>query len=765
MLENIYNLFVFIALFLDSIIYSLISWVYQIILVLCQVDILDNSYEITQLMNRLYIVIGIVVLFLLAYSLLKSMVNPDDALKNKKGPVAIIRDVIISIVLIALVPSIFSFAMGFQQSLLTQNTIGKLILGNSSIGGEPSETTIESGGIEIASNILQAFIHPANNECPYIVDEEGRGRFDCSEIEIATENAIGGIPIAGFLFSVDSGFVNYDAIWESIKDTGNFLGITTFAYSISHESVLSYYFIISTAVGIFVLLVLLSYCIDIAIRAVKLAVFQLIAPLPILARIMPNEQGGKVFSNWLKATLSTYLEVFIRLAILFFAVLLIKIVVQNLPTLLVVDDFLGGDASFTVYLFAQLFVIVGIILFIKQAPGIIKDITGLDGGKYKFFNGLKEGFGALKTGAAFVGGTIAGANPLAGYRAAKETNKSGNLASIGHEYMRRQAKLDAKREGATLSDRTTDRIRQAFGLGTKLEQANRNIDKGRDIRGNVQKVTNDTGEDIVLKDDTGRVIDTIKANDREVVMDEQRLNNLQHQKDLNKRAMSEIEEQIRQLKDLQAVNSKYIDIRSKIKSEAIDKIAEGDSSLTDELIYNGQKVASGNYKSLSDFYQSRINAGASQEELSELSRQLKSIQDKLWVQYANNEIAKGSSTKIGSLFQQGIDVYNATNGYYDASSNTFKGLDSSINIHNMEFFEGDGTNAGIDKLSKMNNSTLDINISRTESGKTPINEQNVQIDRLIAQLEELKAAAKTSPEYQKYKASDNANKISDNGKK
>ena len=70
-----------------------------------------------------------------------------------------------------------------------------------------------------------------------------------------------------------------------------------------------------------------------------------------------------------------------------------------------------------------------------------------------------------------------------------------------------------------------------------------------------------------------------------------------------------------------------------------------------------------------------------------------------------------------------------------------------------------------DKLSKMNNSTLDINISRTESGKTPINEQNVQIDRLIAQLEELKAAAKTSPEYQKYKASDNANKISDNGKK
>ena len=128
MLENIYNLFVFIALFLDSIIYSLISWVYQIILVLCQVDILNNSYEITQLMNRLYIVIGVIVLFLLAYSLLKSMVNPDDALKNKKGPVAIIKDVIISIVLIALVPSIFSFAQVFQQSLLMENVFTKVHL-------------------------------------------------------------------------------------------------------------------------------------------------------------------------------------------------------------------------------------------------------------------------------------------------------------------------------------------------------------------------------------------------------------------------------------------------------------------------------------------------------------------------------------------------------------------------------------------------------------------------------------------------------------
>ena len=110
MIENISNFFIGILLFLDGIIYSLISWVYQIILVICQIDILDNSYEIDALVNRIYVIIGVIVLFLVAYSLLKSMVNPDDALKNKKGPVNIIKDIIISIVLIALVPTIFSFA-------------------------------------------------------------------------------------------------------------------------------------------------------------------------------------------------------------------------------------------------------------------------------------------------------------------------------------------------------------------------------------------------------------------------------------------------------------------------------------------------------------------------------------------------------------------------------------------------------------------------------------------------------------------------------
>lgn len=400
MLENISNFFIGILLFLDGIIYSLISWVYQIILVICQVDILDNSYEIDALVNRIYVIIGVVVLFLVAYSLLKSMVNPDDALKNKKSPVNIIKDVIISIALIALVPTIFSFATRFQNAILMENTIGKVILGTSSNEtGETSEETIEDGGITIAANLLQAFLHPNYDLCTKNDDYT----YDCSNVEVATKNTIGWIPIVSFFINVNGGYNNFDSIWESILETGNFLSISSFAYSISHESNVTYYYIISTVAGVFTLFVLLSYCIDIAIRTVKLAVYQLIAPLPILSRIIPGEQGNKVFNNWIKATLSTYVEVFIRLAILFFAILLIKLIVQNLPTLLIGGGFISGNAGFTVYLFAQVFIIIGIILFIKQAPQLLKDITGLDGGKYG--KALMRGIGMMTS--ALGGGATA----------------------------------------------------------------------------------------------------------------------------------------------------------------------------------------------------------------------------------------------------------------------------------------------------------------------------------------------------------------------
>lgn len=383
--------FVFgMLLTIDAMVYSLISWVYQIILVLCNANILGNGFEMQNLVRRIYTIIGVVVLFLVAYSLLKSLVNPDEALKGKKSPVTIIRDVIISVVLIAVIPSIFDFAMGFQSALLTKNTIGSLILGNTvSVGTkeEDSQSVILNGGTTIATGVLEAFLHPDYSKptCKRVgLSEDYPNGYNCDDIKV----------------SLSDREVTFQEYWKLMQDNNNLYAITNLNKLVVGSGPLTYYWLISTIAGAFVLFVLLSYCFDIAVRSVKLAVFELIAPLPILARLLPNEQGSKTFNNWVKATISTYTEVFIRLAILFFAVLVIKIIVQNFPSMLA--PLFSGEAGWTVALFAQMFLIIGVILFVKQAPEIIKEITGLDGGKYNVLGSAMRGLstvGAIATGA------------------------------------------------------------------------------------------------------------------------------------------------------------------------------------------------------------------------------------------------------------------------------------------------------------------------------------------------------------------------------
>ena len=106
----------------------------------------------------------------------------------------------------------------------------------------------------------------------------------------------------------------------------------------------------------------------------------MIAPIPILARIAPREQGNNVFSNWIKACLSTYLEVFIRLGILFFIIVMIAALQRNIGGIFATFETESG--SYGIAFLAWAFLIIGLVFFIKDFPNILKEVTGLDSGKY-----------------------------------------------------------------------------------------------------------------------------------------------------------------------------------------------------------------------------------------------------------------------------------------------------------------------------------------------------------------------------------------------
>ncbi len=363
--DAIASFFFTVLLGLNAIIYSFISYVYQIFLVLAQGGNIIDTQAINGLVSRIYTIIGVIVLFLVAYSLLKNMVNPDEALKGKKSPIKIIRDVIISIVLIAFIPTIFEFAFKVQEAFLTQNTIGKIIAGSTDNG---NENTIRTGGYVMAKTVWQAFLVVNDGYCTpeeEIIDESGNfvgPKTDC-------------IPM-----TTNSG-QTYGEMWASADKNTTFWAIRGAAKFIVDDKI-NYIFVLDILCGAFVLFVLVTYCFDMALRLVKLAVYELIAPLPILSRIIPNENTGKMFNNWIKATLSTFVEVFIRIAILYFAVIIIVTVGSSIDNIFSTASYSNADALPFVISIAKVLVVVGIILFVKQAPQIIKELTGLDGGKY-----------------------------------------------------------------------------------------------------------------------------------------------------------------------------------------------------------------------------------------------------------------------------------------------------------------------------------------------------------------------------------------------
>ncbi len=756
--ESIKEFFIGVLLNLDAIIYSLISWVYKVILALCgsSSNIFNDTEAINTFISRVYVIIGIVMMFMLAYSLLRSLVNPDEITKGKQSPVAIIKNVVISIALIAFVPTIFEFAYGFQNAILSQNTIGKIVLGSNSNGsGEDSGTIIDEGGSRIGATLLGGFLHPNLSEdgCSY----EG-GEYNCPNIKV-------------------EGYESFNDFWDDVETTGDYFALAQLKSAVVDGSV-SYLWLFSSLAGIFSLFVLIGYCFDIALRVIKLAVCELIAPIPILCRVAPGDQGGKVFSNWLKATVSIYIEVFMRLAVLFFAIWIMDIVVKNFGSIISID----GTMDVSVFLVAQVLIFLGIIMFIQQAPNIIKEITGLDSGK---FNPLKT----FKQGLGFVAGGLAGRSLMAGMRAYNELGEAKNLLdfnAIGNQYKRRQAAIAAKelQENAGLnrsqrfSMNAQNGVRKAFGFGTLKEQADRNIEHGIGIDGSAMTVQNDTGENIVLRDADGNVVRTLVAG-AQYDVDDALIGQLQHQKDLNKINVSRADETIRQIKENQDLNKRFIDLRSQIKSEALDKIAEGDSAIVDTITDHTGKAIAGNYKTLMDYVQSRRDNGASTAEMARLNAELKAAQDRMWVKYADGEIARGDSTKIGSLFRQARDFHDRVGGVYDAATGTVERVDShtytfsdgkggtitrTLDMDSMEFFEGardiSGTRInGADGSAKSSNSLLDIQAAQEESVKSTIATETTRIDRVLNQFEEGKATEKTSARYQAYKAADDASKL------
>ncbi len=363
-------IFQFLA-FICSVFYALIGVFLEIIFSVAQLDnsdLLRGLYEGIQ--DRFYVIIGVIMLFKVTVSLITYFANPDKITDKELGAGKLVTRFIMVLVLLIFIPQyVFKFLTDIQTPMLS--TIGKVILNSS--------TTLDSkhahsAGQIIANTIFGGFIQPKDG---------------CGGTAVVTENIF------------DTAVTLVEEPCNDNKDT--------YKYSFNFVGALV------CVIPILVLLIIIG--IQVAIRAFKLMILKIVAPIPIISYMDPKsmKDGGKT-SAYINLFMKTYIDLFLNFGVLYFVILLIsKMFGSDLTAAGNVLFELAGETK----VFGLAFVIIGLFLFAFQAPKFIKKAIGMKDSE--FGTGLT---GMLVTGAAVTGAVGSG---VSGFAASAAGTGAGHL--------------------------------------------------------------------------------------------------------------------------------------------------------------------------------------------------------------------------------------------------------------------------------------------------------------------------------------------------
>ena len=393
-----------IVAFLDRLGVELLGAIYKIFYMVANSTIIKGDV-LKVFYSRIQLILGILMIFKLAMSILNIIINPDLIKDQKQGAGKIVTRIVVALFMLTLVIPInipnaqsdslnayindhgilFGFLYKTQDTILSENIIAKLVLGVSSDSNSNlNVNNLDDVGYTISSTVLKVFVRiNVKDESEPICDNENK--------EDPCPNVVCPDEVNASHYALDN--VDPQVILDHINE------------NCGKGSDQRYAFVYTPFLGaifmIIMSLIIAGFTVDIAVRAIKLAVLRLVAPVPIISYINPPKQGGGAFDNWTKSLISTYVDLFVRLAIVYFGLFLIR---SLLDTGL---DVFGGDAAANASTFyagmAFIFVILGILVFMRQAPGFIKDILGVKGkpmGLAGFGLGAMQGFDTASKAAA-----------------------------------------------------------------------------------------------------------------------------------------------------------------------------------------------------------------------------------------------------------------------------------------------------------------------------------------------------------------------------
>ena len=483
---------------IDSVVYGFISDVYDLLLQLTRVAIFDAPL-IADFASRIYAIAGLFMLFKVSISFVHYVINPDDFVDKEKGFQGIVKRIIISLSLLVITPYIFSEAFKLQRILLEDNIIMNLVFGSPANAPMSNEEAVLMAGRHMQFTLMYNFLQPNFRdfadleECrnPYISNGTGgyATRPGSQFILALNPGCFGEYNPATDLYDVNSplaqrfvqsstehGLPLFQHYSQAVAQQSyallmrsEFVDLSTGANRVGYDNnsdfIISYSHFVSTIVGIATVYLLLLFCIDIAIRSVKLGFLEMIAPVPILSYIDPKSSKDKgMFHQWYKMCITTYLSLFLRLFALFMGIYVISMIAGN-----GYRDVITGEPIRGSWLL-EVFMIIGILIFAKQLPKIIEDIFGVKmDGKFTL-NPLKRLSEEALGGKQLIGAGAAGLAGAAAFGTNAVATKGNIFKRLGSGLAGTSRALSKGAVGAAKGEKFGKNFTNSYGAANKGRQ-------------------------------------------------------------------------------------------------------------------------------------------------------------------------------------------------------------------------------------------------------------------------------------------------------
>ncbi len=350
--------FMGIMLLIDGVIYELVSYAFNLFMLMCQLDFSSLFGIVTPIVDRLKAVVMVLVVFKLGMSFIKWMIEPESA--PKEG-----SKLVVNIFITAM------FLIGYNFVFDLFNEIGMLIMG----APEGRDFVVLNQVADISGGdegLIMRFIFGEGAQVENIGDY------------LAYES------VKIFVHDIDNPEESptvRDTICSEEKCTFTKLVLLTSKL----DKTVEYKFLISGLVGIYIIYSIVKVAIEIGVRMFKLLILQILAPIAIIT-IIDGGIKSSTFQTFYKKYISVYIEAFTRMA----SMLLIMVFIAKFFTNL--DSFFGPISDTDAGLMTKLLLTVLVVVAAFKIGGSIPKFIDEALGTHMSGGDKKGGFGKFATG-------------------------------------------------------------------------------------------------------------------------------------------------------------------------------------------------------------------------------------------------------------------------------------------------------------------------------------------------------------------------------